>query len=409
MSTSSTAGEIHWADIEGSAPSRLATELDSVDDIQPQRVFSPQNSDQLSHILRWCNEHRVTVVARGGGTKLQWGNVPHSALAIISLERFTRIVDHPWQDMTVTVEAGVSVATLQSELAKHGQRLPLDVLWPERSTVGGIIATNDSGSLRQRFGSARDLLLGVTVVLADGTIARSGGRVVKNVAGYDLPKLFTGSFGTLGVIAEVTLRTYPLPHGTHDLSFRFPDALAANRFMLAVSDSTLVPAAVQLRASHDELPIVDLRFEGIEAGIEAQRMRGVELAGTALRLDTSADAWRHESYFGDPDAIVAKFSVLPSRISDAITVVESRCSEASIIVQSVGLGFFRAATRELSALFADFHQIGGTLVLLQAPSEMKRRIDVFGPPPSAYPIMVRVKQHFDRNGILSPGRLVGGI
>ena len=155
--------------------------------------------------------------------------------------------------MTVTVQAGVTLATLQAELAKHGQRLPLDALWPERSTLGGVIATNDSGPLRLRFGSLRDLLLGVTVVLANGSLARSGGRVVKNVAGYDLPKLFIGAFGTLGVLTEVTLRTYPLPHSVRDVSFQFADAASANHYMLAIADTTLVPASMQLRTATGQI------------------------------------------------------------------------------------------------------------------------------------------------------------
>lgn len=408
MSTSPTAGEIPWSEVESFAPFRPATNLDFIDGIQPSRLAIPENTDQLSLVLRWANEHGVTVIVRGGGTKIGWGNRPQSAQLIVSLEKFARIADHAWQDMTVTVEAGVILSNLQSELAKHGQRVPLDALWPEKSTIGGIIATNDSGPLRLRFGSVRDLLLGITVVLADGTIARSGGRVVKNVAGYDLPKLFTGSFGTLGIITEVTLRAYPLPHSMRDVSFKFPSLLEASQFMLSVVDSTLVPVSVQMRVTQNKT-IVDLRLEGSEAGIAAQAQRLAEMSENSEINQTDAAAWRRESLFANRDGIVARFSVLPSRIADAVNAIHSLCPSAAVTVQSVGVGILGTEPCDLPSLLSAIQKLGGTLVVLQAPLEIKRHIDVFGAPPSAYPLMVRIKQQFDRNGILSPGRFVGGI
>src|SRR5205085_1751730 len=149
------------------------------------------------------------------------------------------VIEHAAGDMTVTVEAGCTIAALQQVLAQRGQRLALDPLWPDRSTVGGVIATNDSGSLRHAFGSLRDLILGVTVAPPDGALARSGGKVVKNVAGYDLPKLMVGAFGTLGVVTSATFRLHPLPAATRTFPFVAPSARDAGRFVLAVRDSTL--------------------------------------------------------------------------------------------------------------------------------------------------------------------------
>jgi glycolate oxidase FAD binding subunit len=409
MSTSSITGTLPWSELETIASTRAASAEDAVDGLLPSRVALPETVDEVIAILAWANANGARVVARGGGTKLTWGNAPQALDIVLSLEKLQRIVDHAWQDMTVTVQAGVTIAALQSELAKHGQRVPLDGLWPERSTVGGVVATNESGALRLRYGSVRDLLLGVTVVLANGTVARSGGRVVKNVAGYDLPKLFTGSFGTLGVITEVTLRTYPLPHAARELSFRFGDSTAANRMMLAVSDSTLVPSGMQLRVGDGELPTIDLRFEGLEEGIAAQVERAMQLANAAEQVQTPAESFQREALFADPDAIVAKFSVLPTRIAEVIHGVRSHCESFQIIVQSLGLGMFAASVHDVAALRKAVQEIGGTVVILQAPPELKRQMDVFGPLPSAYPLMVRVKQQFDPKGILSPGRFVGGI
>ena len=271
--------------------------------------------------------------------------------------------------------------------------------------------------MRLRFGSVRDLILGVTVVLANGTIARSGGRVVKNVAGYDLPKLFTGSYGTLGVITEVTLRTYPLPHSVHNISFQFPDAAAANRYMLAVADTTLVPAGMQLKIASGEAPVVDIRFEGLNEGIESQVKRATELASGARIASKAEDVWNRESlWIDDPHKIVGKFSVLPSSIAACSKAIQSSFASSNIIAQSPGLGLFRAESdaresliKAFSALRIALRELGGTLVLLHAPQELKKVFDVFGERTSAYPLMVRVKQQFDPKGILSPGRFLGGI
>ena len=153
------------------------------------------------------------MIPRGGGTKLGWANSPARAGLILSTARLTEVIEHAWADLTVSVGAGCTVQRLQEALAQHGQRLALDPLWPEKATVGGVLSTNDSGALRLRFGALRDLIIGVTVALPDGTLASSGGKVVKNVAGYDLPKLVTGALGTLGVITRAVFRLHPLLGG----------------------------------------------------------------------------------------------------------------------------------------------------------------------------------------------------
>ena len=182
-------------------------------------VLSPANTDEVAAILRTANGESLAVEPTGGRTKLTWGSRVTPRVQL-STTRLTGIREHVWQDMTATVAAGTPWSDMQRELARHNQRVALDPVFPDRATVGGVIATNDSGVLRRRYGSLRDLVLGMTIVLADGTIARSGGKVVKNVAGYDLPKLLTGSFGTLGVITEVTFRLHPLAASTLNLTTR---------------------------------------------------------------------------------------------------------------------------------------------------------------------------------------------
>src|SRR6267143_2379818 len=183
---------------------------DAVAGAQPRLVIEPGTEVELAEVLRLSNEAGLAVIPRGSGTKLGWGNPPARADLILSTARLTEIIEHACADLTVSVEAGCTIQRLQETLAQHGQHLALDPLWPEKATVGGVLSTNDSGALRLRFGALRDLIIGATVALPDGTLASSGGKVVKNVAGYDLPKLVTGALGTLGVITCAVFRVHPL-------------------------------------------------------------------------------------------------------------------------------------------------------------------------------------------------------
>ena len=179
-----------WDDlraIAGAEHLRAAGPVDGVAGVQPQMVFEPSSETELAAVLRYGNARGLSVVPRGGGTKSCWGNPPVRADLILSMARLNRVIEHAWADLTVSVEAGCTIQNLQNTLAQHGQRIAVDPLWPERSTVGGILSTNDSGSLRIRYGALRDLIIGITIALPDGTLASSGGKVVKNVAGYDLP------------------------------------------------------------------------------------------------------------------------------------------------------------------------------------------------------------------------------
>src|SRR6202163_3754222 len=213
---------------------RAATATDAVAGAQPKLVIEPGTERELAEILRLSNEAGLAVIPRGGGTKLEWGNSPARADLILSTARLTEIIEHAWADLTVTVEAGCTIQKLQETLAQHGQRLALDPLWPEKATVGGVLSANDSGALRLRFGALRDLIIGVTIALPDGTLASSGGKVVKNVAGYDLPKLATGALGTLGVITRAVFRVHPLPKETRTITCMSEDVGEAQQLVLAV-------------------------------------------------------------------------------------------------------------------------------------------------------------------------------
>ncbi len=404
-----TTEAVPWQELQTLLPAenlRATTANDSVAGCVPSYVAAPDDEHQMSSVLRWANQNGLQVTVTGSGTKQGLIAPPEALDLVISTAKLNRVLEHAHEDLVATVQAGATVADFQNVLAKHDQRLAVDVLWPDRATIGGIVAANDSGALRLRYGSIRDLLIGATIVLPDGTIARSGGKVVKNVAGYDLPKLFTGSFGTLGVLTEATFRVHPLPRNSSTLSFRFHNDRAANKFLLAINDSTLVPTAVQFRCGTDYAPTVDVLLEGVEAGITAQTASLQRLAVEGERT-TSASPWaaREEIWFKGSQFIVCKLSVLPSEITAFAAELRSRCREFDLVIQATGLGYF--CVRCSAATIDQLRAKSGSLTVLRCPKDFTA--NRFGPAPDSLPIMARVKQRFDPNGILNRGRIVGGI
>jgi len=439
--------QISWSELAavlGPEHLRPATAADAVDGVAPRMIAEPGTAEDLAHCLRWARDAGLKVTPRGGGTKLGWGNPPAACDLLLSTARLDRVGEHAWADMTVIAEAGCRVADLQQALAEHGQHLALDPLWPERATLGGILSTNDSGTLRLRYGSLRDLVIGITVALPDGTLARSGGRVVKNVAGYDLAKLFTGALGTLGVIVQAIFRLHPLPRETRSLTFSGTPA-ALEQLLLSILASRLVPTGLQLRAAPGGAQL-DVRFAGTAAGILAQvdqvgqlRRLAAPAASSGAPADAPDDVWTSHQAIWDgpapaPRRLVAKLSVPPARIAAVCALIEREAAARSLawrmVMQGVGAGYVRLegdggdepALR--AALLALREELaggggakpggggkpgGGTIVALGCPLAVKRGLDVWGPASDAQPLMVRIKQRFDPDGTLSPGRFLGGI
>src|SRR5271169_4401490 len=239
-----------WDDLRavaGAERLRAAGAVDDIMGVQPQMVFEPDTETELAAALRCGDAAGLGVVPRGGGTKTGWGNPPTRADLILSTARLNRVIEHAWADLTVSAEAGCTIQNLQNALAEHGQRIAVDPLWPERATVGGILSTDESGSLRIRYGALRDLVIGVTIALPDGTLASSGGKVVKNVAGYDLPKLATGALGTLGVITRAVFRLHPLPWMASTMTSVTCQASESRRLFAQILDSQLAYSALQVR------------------------------------------------------------------------------------------------------------------------------------------------------------------
>lgn len=397
---------------------------DTVAGMQPRVVFEPENEIELAAVLRCADSGRLSVIPRGGGSKDAWGNPPSRADLILSTARLNRIIEHAWADLTVSVEAGCTLAILQNALAQHGQRIAVDPLWPEHATVGGVLSTNDSGTLRIRYGGLRDLVIGVTIALPDGTLASSGGKVVKNVAGYDLPKLVTGALGTLGIITRAVFRLHPLPHNIRTFTFAARDWADANRLVLSVQDSKLAHTGLQVRLTSGEQPQVDIRFDGTEAGLAAQSEVLRKLALPATETESNAEVWHARQRLFGPSAqgdrafAIVKCSVLPGSIAATCYQLRDLSKPLNvgweIVVQGTGLGYIRFEASQplpihqaLQAMRARLEPGGSVVVLHRSPGIPE--IDAWGDAGDALPLMLKVKEQLDPKKTLNPGRFVGGI
>nr|WP_255550937.1 FAD-binding oxidoreductase [Granulicella sp. dw_53] len=372
-------------------------------------VVSPQSTEEVAAITSYANERELAIEIVGAGTKRGWGN-PVQANILLETARLTGMRGHSWQDLTATVAVGTPWAAMQRTLAAHGQWVALDPLWPETATVGGIIATNDSGALRLRYGSLRDLIIGMTLVLADGTVAKSGGKVVKNVAGYDLHKLMTGAFGTLGVITEVTFRLHPIPAQTRSWSLSSEAAEPLGELMLKVLDSQLSIQAIQLRASSAGYAL-DVELATLPEVLTLQvaaldRLAESVVATSLVSQDQPFGA--REELFAPAGGLIVKATMLPSAVASVSSEVVRLGGSA--VTQATGIMYARfpdgVAAKALVALRASVTAAGdGSVTVL-------RGLDASASPWSAEGVSAlsrEIKRRFDPNGILNPGRFVGGI
>ncbi|HET6219410.1 MAG TPA: FAD-binding oxidoreductase [Acidobacteriaceae bacterium] len=370
-------------------------------------AVAPANSEEIAAILRFAQENRLNVVPYGGGTKQGWGYTVQPAL-LLEMHRLNVLREHTWQDMTCTVDAGCTWAAMQSGLAQHGQYVALDPLWPERATVGGIIATNDSGVLRLGYGGLRDLIIGMTIVLADGTVARTGGKVVKNVAGYDLHKLMIGAFGTLGVITSVNFRLHSMPQCTQGFTVAAPAAEPLGKLILKLLHAQVSTVAIQLRGTTTGFDL-DIQLASLAEVLHTQAA-ALEAMAQSVGLSSRAvggEVWNARQEQMDRD-FVCKGTMLPSEIARFAEHVRGLGGES--VTQATGImiaGFPAASGERLVPLRRDMEEASGSLMVLKQPSEMK--LDCWGTLPDSLPLMREIKRRFDPEGILNPGRFLGGI
>jgi glycolate oxidase FAD binding subunit len=392
---------------------------DSINDISLP-IGMPKNVEELAELVTIANRERHSIAIAGNSTKLDWGGIVTGAKSIVSTQKLDRLIDHAVGDLTVTIEAGIKFARLQEILAAAGQFLPLDPAYPERATIGGIIATADAGSLRHRYGGVRDLLLGISFVRADGKIAKAGGRVVKNVAGYDMMKLFTGSYGTLGILTEVTFRVYPLPtdFGTVILTGAVEKLAQAAKTLLA---STLTPIAADVVSTAlsqaleiSNTPSLVVKFATIPESIAQQSAQLLEigkslgLKGGSWQGTQAEDLWSGiQTGIWGTTPIGCKLGVRLTAAVDTIATLDRSTDNTSkaVIHLNSGLGACALSdARQIAPLRSHCEASGGFLSVLQAPVEVKQQLDVWGYRGNVVPLMQKIKQQFDPTDILNLGR-----
>ncbi len=370
----------------------------AVDGLLPRLAVIPETVEQVAQIVALANQQGLTVLSLGGGSRINLGGIPEQFDILLETTQLVRLLEHEAPDLTCHVEAGITLAALQAQLATKGQRLALDPPGAQQATIGGILASNASGPKRLRYGTARDMVIGLHVVQASGEVARSGGRVVKNVAGYDLNKLYVGSLGTLGIIVEANFKLQPLPANERTLLLTFSNAEDAMQTVIALLGSLLTPSAIDLIDSWAASDMTD--FFGLT--LQDKFWGGV-------REHTQG-------------SVTCKAVVLVSQMASYLKTVEQVCQlhelEAAVVAHA-GNGILYIELRPADAthrlveaikeLRLHAQEARGSMVVERCPIDLKRRINVWGEPGQDFYLMQRLKQQFDSRGTFVKGRFVGGL
>ena len=372
----------------------------------------PATTEEAAELVRGAATAGWSVVVRGGGTKQDWALPPRAVDLVLCTERMTGIVEHAAGDLILVVRAGTPLATVADKLAAAHQQLALDDPFPD-ATIGGVVAVSASGPRRMLYGAVRDLLIGVTVVRADGAVAHAGGKVVKNVAGYDLGKLVAGSYGTLGMITQCAFRLHPLPAATACVQRDVGSPAEACRLAATVLGAQVVPSGIEIDAPPSGGYSVAVLLEGVAAGVAQRAATVARLLGPDAITAEEPPAWwgRYPWKKGD---VGLKVSTALSRVGDVV-----RAARAPVALRgSVGSGVLYAgmpgdtdpgrAALAISELRAAARAGFGHCVVLTAPPAIRDRVDVWGPV-DGLDLMRRVKAQFDPHDLWAPGRFVGGI
>lgn len=419
------------ASITGHKHAQESTLAYSVDSNAPRAVVHPGSYGEVGEVLRYATANRLAVTPWGGGTMMHIGNAPARYDIALSLSRLDAVVEHEAADLTATCQGGITLAALQKHLATTGQMIPFGPFPGSAATIGGILATAAYTSTRHAFGTPRDSVIGLRVVTADGKLTRAGGNVVKNVAGYDLCKLYIGSLGTLCVIVEVTAKLTPRPEAQRRLALSCVDAAAAcdfardlaKRGLSLESVELLNPAAAKamLASKPGSSYMLALGLAGTLTAVERSTNEVLSLArlagATQLKASDSkrvAPAFTSLGSNAD-EALICRAAVLPTQLPSLIEALSGNDARPAIVaLPTIGvvriswpsgsdvpaaLRAFQVATARLSA----------NATIERCPSDLRSEFDVFGPLPRSFDLMRRIKQQFDPNGVLSPGRFVGRL
>jgi glycolate oxidase FAD binding subunit len=429
-----------------------------IDGVRPAMAARPGSAEEVAEMIRFAAAEKLAVVPVGAGTKLRMGMPPVRYHLALDMTRLDRVLSYDPADLTLRVEAGVRLADLQRVLAEKNQFLPLAVPFAHQATLGGVLATNSTSPLRQFYGTARDFVLGMQFVAGDGVPVKSGGQVVKNVAGYDLHKLLIGALGTLGVITSVNFKTFPLPPASSVFVASFLGANAAVQFRHAIAASPLLPHAVEivdpgaaalLNGSGDQPPILPATEWSVVVAAAGNQgvveRHGRELEQLARATEPSAFASFTELPHADkeqlmstirefpavllgrsPDALLIRVPVLPKEMTGLLEGTRSFAMRHGLpyvtLLRGAGILYFAIFPQALDPhglarlakacgeFFETSAQVWRTHPVIEwCPADLKRLVNVWGPPREDFPLMETLKKTFDPQGILSPGRFVGGL
>ena len=417
----------------------LITEEDissfSYDGITPDIGVNPSSIQEMQSIIHYATENNLSVIPSGCGTKLGIGNLAEKTDLVLSTNRLNKVLEYEPADLTVTVDAGIRLRDLQTVLAEHKQFLPLDPPYGDRCTIGGIISSNSSGSLRYQYGTARNLVLGMKVMNPQGIVVKSGGKVVKNVAGYDINKLYIGAFGTLGIITEATLKLAPLPAHSAILVSQFEqigDAVISGR---KIASSQILPNYVNFISKFpfqdisDNNPTLLIGFggdpeavswqlESTKSLLEQYGSLGVHIIHGENQTDIQQLIQEFSAVNPNSDTVLVKLNLKPT---DLAIFGEKALDFTDDIMAIVGNGVLYLRINEtsvmdvnslshtLNQLREDAVEVHGNLIIEAAPPELKQQIDVWGSIDRTLILMKQIKAKFDKGNILNPGRFVSAI
>ncbi|TAJ90336.1 FAD-binding oxidoreductase [bacterium] len=404
----------------------------NVDGKIPSILLTPHDPEQIGAALSISAEAEASVIPWGGGTAMQMGNIPRQTDVIIRLERLDKLIEHDDANLTASVQAGIKVTALQKILGQRSQFLALEPPCPGLATIGGTVAANINGARRMLHGGVRDLVIGMKMVLATGEQIKAGGKVVKNVAGYDMCKLFVGSLGTLGVITEITFKLAPISESAATL-LAFGPLSECLRLVDELSQSTLLPAAIAILSSDlskatstaPEMPAIAVWTEGFEEAVarhlrELQELAGrIGLTAEILRGEAHQRLWEHVRDFGaNGKNIVYRMTIPPASVAEVVEKIDkgitAECPARYIAHAGCGavwcsLDAVPSNAEWFSTLSVLAQEQRGHVVMVAAPPAFKEGIDVWGSPPPSLAIMREIKHQFDPQGILNPGRFIARL
>jgi glycolate oxidase FAD binding subunit len=396
-----------------------ATEEDAVEGVEPDFVVEPGSVQEISDVMKLAASEGLAVAPRGSGTKTHIGDPPRRLDLIVSTARMNEVLEHTPGDQIVRLEAGVKLEDLQEHVSGSDQMLAIDP--PESgATIGGIVAANSSGPRRYRYGTIRDLIIGITVVLHDGTVAKAGGKVVKNVAGYDLSKLFTGSLGTLGIIANANFRLHPRPEAARTVAVEVAGPQQAQAAAQAIVHSQIEATAVELHYGEDEKQLKVL-LESIPGGIDAKTETAFFLLKQFGEVRTLSDEEADHPGHLTTAEVVLKIGAPPADLAAVLESVFGAAERKGFrhprITGHAGsgvtlVGFSGESEAGAAGFVEEMREIwvrrGGSVTLQRAPLTLKQRVSTWDNGGDYLGLIRRVKEKFDPRGGMNPGRFLGG-